>query len=82
MKYIIADRKTKKFLGNDYYIDLEKGYKDIDKAHKFSAFELLLASRKLLKDKSNYIVYACDDKLSRDKKFNLLNDLLDDNTIL
>lgn len=71
-RYIVKNRITNRYLDNIFYRNL-KGCKDIKNAHKFSMFELLLASKTVLKNKRNYIVYSTQ-KIREDS---LMEDLYD-----
>lgn len=57
MKFVIRNKSTGKYLTSDYYRGNLEGRLNLKDAHLFSPFELLLASRAILKNKSNYIVY-------------------------
>lgn len=61
MKYIVENKNNKKFLTGHYASPDNKYTNDIAKAHRFSAFELLLASTTVLRNKSNYVVYRDED---------------------
>ena len=61
MKYIVENKREHKFLTAHYASPDNKYTSDITKAYKFSAFELLLASKTVLRNKNNYIVYRDED---------------------
>lgn len=71
-RYVIKNKEKNLYLDNGFYLN-SKGCKDMKNAHKFTAFELLLASRTILKNKHNYIV--CD--IQKIKENSLLEDLYD-----
>lgn len=71
-RYVIKNKNTNLYLSNIYYRDL-KGCKSMKNAHKFTAFELLLASKTVLENKHNYIVYS----IEKFKENSLLEELYD-----
>ncbi len=73
-KYIVLNKNTKLFLISTYYRNLKDGCKKIEDAHKFSAFELKLASQTALRNKENYIVYNYESIKNEDAT-GLLNGL-------
>ena len=60
MKYVIKNRRTNMFLSKSFYKDNKQSI-NIKDAYKFSAFELLLASRTILREREKYIVYQYEN---------------------
>lgn len=63
-KYVVKNNATDMYLTDSYYKSKNRESLFLGDAHLFSAFELKLASTKVLKNKKNYTVY----------KYNQLND--------
>ena len=65
MKYLVKHKITGKYLSKTYYKD-NKQTEDINEAYKFSAFELVVATRTFLREKQKFIIYP-DKKETRKK---------------
>lgn len=78
--YLVKNKATRLFLIDNYYRNRKDGTDQFRKAHKFSSFELLLASKTVLSNKVNYIVYDYDQLEEAEKDLIILEDLYEENS--
>lgn len=60
-RYVIRVKDKDAYLTNDYYKPKSKSSYYLEDAHLFSAFELLLARKTVLKNKGAYVVYGYEE---------------------
>nr|DAH24365.1 MAG TPA: hypothetical protein [Caudoviricetes sp.] len=60
--YVIRVKGKDEWLTDEYYKPSSKKSPFLKDAHKFGAFELLLATKTILRDKNKYIVYKYFEK--------------------
>lgn len=63
MKYVVKNLDNNMYLTDSYYRPNQIYTKSFIEAHKFSAFELLLASKTVLSNRKRYMVYRYDKLL-------------------
>ena len=64
MRFIVRDKIEKMYLSNSYYKNRDDKFTDnYETAHKFTSFELLLASKTVLKNRKRYMVYIYEDSI-------------------
>ncbi len=73
-KYIVKNKNTNLYLDDGFY-HKSKGSNKLKNAHRFSAFELLLASKTVLINRERYIVYNYQKLLDSINRITLIDDL-------
>ncbi len=64
MKFIVRDKIKKMYLSNSYFKNNKNKFtENYEDAHRFTSFELYLASKTILKNKKRYIVYLYENSI-------------------
>ena len=74
-RFIVENKNTHGFLESNYFKGFLPGTTDLKKAYKFSEFELWLASKTMLRNRENYIVYREEELIVTEKQRTLLEEL-------
>ena len=66
MQFVVKNRSNNSYLTSSYYKKILPVTNNLYQAHVFNSFELLLASKTVLLNRKNYIVYDLENIKKQD----------------